>query len=384
MVDLLNSKPMAGHSQSQPDLRTVLLAQKTELISELTRVTANQFNNIMMAITSYAELEMKNASSSQRKSLEQIQSNAGRATTLVQKLLAISRKQGASLQALDLNDVLTGISNLVEQLAGDRLSVVYALDPGIPMVNADPGEIDQVVLDLAINARDAMGKGGQLTISTRLVDLSSQATDEIDQPGEYVMLSISTSHGHRTEELVGDGQDIRTNLSLAAVRGIVRNAGGCVRFNSEPKKGSTFHIYFPALKKEVLEGYKPNTRRNMPVARTILVVEDDDAVRIPTSEFLKMDGFKVLQARTGNEALHVVEQNRSHLDLLITDIVMPKMSGREVAEKLLGLNPDLKVLYMSGDAGEAPLSTDAHRNAILRKPFRLETLTDRIHELLGE
>jgi two-component system cell cycle sensor histidine kinase/response regulator CckA len=390
MADLLTPKPTNSLPELHSDLRTLLLVQKTELISEVTRATANQFNNIMMAITSYAELEMKSASPSQRRSLEQVLSNANRATALVQKLSAISRKQSASHQPLDLNALVKGIGDIIEQLAGERVSVVYNLDPSIPMVNADTAEIEQLVLSLAINARKAMANGGKLTTSTELVDLDKESPGmgEIEHPGKYVMLSIDdTGSGRLAEELSGSvNQDARINLSLAAVRGIVKNAGGCVRFNSEPGKGSSFNIYFPELKPDAQPDGKRNFHRSALASRTILVVEDDDAVRIPTSEFLKMEGFKVLQARTGDEAIHVAQQNRSRLDLLITDIVMPKMSGRQVAEKLLELHSDLKVLYMSGDADEAPASrkADHSRNAVLQKPFRLDALTDRIHELLGE
>ena len=390
MADLLASNSTKCHSELHADLRTLLLAQKTELISELTRATANQFNNIMMAITSYAELEMKKGSSSQRRSLEQVLSNAGRATALVQKLLAISRKQDGVPQPLNLNHVLTDIRPLVEQLTGERISVVYKMDPSIPIINADPAEIEQVLLSLALNARNAMPKGGQLTASTKLVDLNEESTgtSNTEQPGKYVMLSVDdTGHGRATEEADGSGDsDARINLSLAAVRGVVKNAGGYVRFNTEPGKGSSFNIYFPTVKKEAQEDQRRSAPRHVPVARTILVVDDDDAVRIPASEFLKMDGFKVLQARTGDEAIHVVQQNRSRLDVLITDIVMPKMSGRQVAEKLLDLNSDLKVLYMSGDTNDASHEGSSHssENAVLRKPFRLDILKDRIHELLGE
>jgi CheY-like chemotaxis protein len=175
-------------------------------------------------------------------------------------------------------------------------------------------------------------------------------------------------------------------LSLAVVRGIVKTAGGRVRFSSEPGRGNSFSIFFPTPKAEGQEEPKPRSLRSVPVARTILVVEDDDAVRLPTSEFLKMEGFKVLQARTGEEAVHVVQQNRACIDVLITDIVMPKMTGRQVAERLLGLHPDLKVLYMSGETDEEhpARASHSHENTLLRKPFRLETLKDRIHELLGE
>jgi len=389
MADLLTGKLTNG-SESHSDLRTLLLAQKTELISELTRATANQFNNTMMAITSYAELELKQASLSQRKNLEQVLNNASRATALVQKLLAISRKPAASPRPLDLNKLLTEISNLLEQLAGDHVSVVYMLDPSIPMINADPTEVEQVVLSLAINARNAMSRCGKLTVSTKPMELNEESigVGEIERPGKYVMLSIGdTGLGSPTEELVGgQDQDARISLALAVVRGIVKTVGGRVRFSSEPGRGNSFSIFFPTPKAEGQEEPKPRSLRSVPVARTILVVEDDDAVRLPTSEFLKMEGFKVLQARTGEEAVHVVQQNRACIDVLITDIVMPKMTGRQVAERLLGLHPDLKVLYMSGETDEEhpARASHSHENTLLRKPFRLETLKDRIHELLGE
>jgi two-component system cell cycle sensor histidine kinase/response regulator CckA len=390
MSDLLGKPKSSPPPELHADLRTLLRAQKTELISEITRATANQFNNIMMAITSYAELEMKQASASQRRSLEHVLSNANRATALVQKLLAISRTQATSPQPLDLNIVLKGISELLEQLSGESISVVYDFDPTIPKIDADPAEIEHMVLSLAVNTRNAMTKGGKLTVSTKLMDVNknSSGIGEVEQTGEYVMLSIDdTGHDRTAEGLVGSrDQDARINLSLAAVRGIVKNAGGFVRLSSEPGKGNSFNIYFPPSKQDAREDSKRSAPRNVPVSRTILVVEDDDAVRIPTSEFLKMEGFKVLQARTGDEAVHVVQQNRSSLDVLITDIVMPKMSGLQVAEKLLDLNPDLIILYMSGDTDHAH-RTRANRppgNAVLRKPFRLETLKDRIHELLGE
>jgi len=390
MSDLSTIKPTSSSPETSTDLRTLLLAQKTELISELTRATANQFNNIMMAITSYAELELRKATASQRPSLEQVLCNAGKATSLVQKLLAISSKQSASLQPVNLNSALRGINNLLEQLVGESVSVVYGLDASSPMVHADPIEIEQVVLSLAINARNAMPRGGTVTVSTKVTELDNESVgfSETARPGEYVTLSIDdTGPGGAAEELLsGPDQDARINLSLAAVRGIVKNAGGFVRFNTEPGKGSSFNLCFPALKGNDREDPKRSSPRTVAVARTILVVEDDDDVRIPASEFLKMEGFKVLQARAGEEAIHVVQQNRSRLDVLITDIVMPKMTGHQVAEKLLDLHPELKVLYMSGDTDEASRSGRAYlpENAILRKPFRLETLKDRIHELLGE
>jgi two-component system cell cycle sensor histidine kinase/response regulator CckA len=389
MKDLSNGAGTINPPEFKTDLRTLLLAQKTELLSEITRATANQFNNTMMAITSYADLEMRNASPSQRRRLEQVLSNVGRATVLVQKLLAFSSKQVNSPKPLNVSQVVAGIGNLLEQLTSERVSLVYQLEKSLPMVMAEMSEIEQVSLNLAIIARNAMQAGGEITISTKVVNVTRDATIESDAeaPGEHVALSIDdTGCGAVAVEPTDySGMDVRVSLALAAVRGVVKNAGGFVRVKSEPGKGNSFTIYFPALPPMAAEDSDRVRSRNVPASRTLLVVEDDDAVRIPTSEFLKMEGFKVLQARTGDEAIHAAQQNRSPLDVLITDIVMPKMTGRQVAARLLELHPNLKILYMSGDTEAQPLQlTESTPSAVLRKPFRLETLKERIVELLGE
>jgi CheY-like chemotaxis protein len=386
--DSLNGTAATNSPELKTDLHILLLAQKTELMAEITRATANEFNNTMMAITSYAELEMRNASPSQRRSLERVLSNVGRATTLVQKLLAFSNRQAHPPQPLDLNQLIAGIGNLLEQLTGDHISLVYKVDKNIPPVLAEVAEIEQVALSLSIIARNAMRSGGELTISTSVVDIKNESADisDAESEGRYVALSVAdTGSGAVADEPADNGGvDLRVNLSLAAVRGVVKNACGFVRIKREREKGSNFTIYLPALQQTSLEHSPPAHNRIASASRTLLVVEDDDAVRIPTSEFLKMEGFKVLQARTGEEAIHVAQQNRSPLDVLITDIVMPKMTGQQVAAKLLELHSDLKVLYMSGDTeAQALRLAQSTPNAILRKPFRLETLKDRIQELLG-
>ena len=393
MADLLTNNLTGGNGEVHTDLRTLLLTQKTELLGELTRAVANQFNNTMMAITSYVELEMKKVPPSERRSLDQVLTNAARATALVQRLLAVSRKQAALPQPVDLNGLVAGIRDLIEQLVRDHACVVFNIEPAIALINADPVEMEQSVLSLVISARDAMAKHGTLTLITKLLDLTndSPGVGETQRPGKYVMLSIDDTGSGRTNEAAGSespdslDQDSRVNLSFAAVRGIVQSSQGFVRYAGEPEKGSSFKMYFPALQQLALGETDRSAPRSVPVARTVLIVEDDDSVLVPAAEFLKMEGFKVLQARTGAEAIHVVTQNRSGLDVLITDIVMPKMTGREVAEKLLDMHSGLKVLFMSGDDGAADrVSNGTARNVILRKPFRLDTLKDKIHELLGE
>jgi two-component system cell cycle sensor histidine kinase/response regulator CckA len=373
------------------DIRTAQLVQKTELVSELAGAIANQFNNIMMAITGYAEVELKKAALNERRSLEQVLSNAARATLLVQKLLAFSRKQIPSPQPVELNAAITNISELLRQLVGEQVEVVVRLDPHVRRINADCGELEQLVLSLALNARNAMTEGGKLTVSTELVNLDEGfvGTNGGAVSGKYAMLAICDTPAGRVpgKTTKDEGkQDLRISDALPAIRRIVEDAHGLIRISRERNVGTSFEIYFPAQGKDAAEGKKNTLPKNVEVAKTILVVEDDDAVRVPAAEFLMMEGFKVLQARTGAEALHVATQNRSQLDLLITDIVMPEMSGHEVAATLVEMHPELKVLYMSGDAAGAGFSEIARvqPSAILQKPFRLNKLKDKIHEVLGQ
>src|ERR1700678_223495 len=192
MADLLTNNLTGGNGEVHTDLRTLLLTQKTELLGELTRAVANQFNNTMMAITSYVELEMKKVPPSERRSLDQVLTNAARATALVQRLLAVSRKQAALPQPVDLNGLVAGIRDLIEQLVRDHACVVFNIEPAIALINADPVEMEQSVLSLVISARDAMAKHGTLTLITKLLDLTnaSPGVGETQRPGKYVMLSI--------------------------------------------------------------------------------------------------------------------------------------------------------------------------------------------------
>ena len=388
-------KPATGSPELKEDARTnLLLAQKTEVISDLAGAMANQFNNIMMAVSSYAELEIKKASSQEKRSLEQVLSNAARATSLIQKLLAFSRKHVLSPQPLQLNRLVTEIGNLLQLVVGEGIEVVLAVDPAVQNVNADRVELEQLILSLAIDGRNAMNCGGKLTVSTEIVKLSNKfiGTEAAD-PGKFVALSVSDTGAaiEPRKDTLKPGrksnQDLRIGLALAAASGIAKESRGLVRVSSEPASGTTFKIYFPALGQDDSEAVAGSQAlKILPIARTVLVVEDDDSVRIPTTEFLKMEGFKVLQARTGSEAIHVVEKNRSLLDLLITDVVMPGMSGPEVAEKLIEMQPDLKILYMSGDVDQGAAWSDSAKSgqAVLQKPFRLNVLNDKIHDLLGQ
>ena len=385
---LTNEQGHLGH-ESQTDLRSLLLMQKSELIGELAQAMANQLSNIMMAVTSYAELELKKATSKEKRSLENVLDHATHATFLIQKLLDFSRKRLPSPQSLELDQALSEIGELLKELLGEHADLQLALGARSEVICADRVDIEQTLFALVVIARNAMAAGGKLIVSTAAIDLDHAFIgSDAAEPGKYVTLAVQSQESAHTSSAghpnVGQGQSV--NLSLAAVRGIVKDCHGLARFSIEPGAGSNFKLYFPVVQPDVSAEQGPTLPRNPSVARTILVVEDDDAVRIPAAEFLMMEGFKVLQARTGSEALNVVLQSRSSLDILVTDILMPKMNGHEVAAALLEQHPDLKVLYISGDPGRTPLvnATKGSKNATLRKPFRLNALRDKIHDLLGE
>ncbi|MBZ5570703.1 MAG: response regulator [Acidobacteriia bacterium] len=381
----------ARNRELHPDLRTQLLAQKTDLIGELAGAISNEFNNLMMAVTSYAELELKKAPPAERRSLEQVLSNSARAASLIQKLLAFSRTRVSSQDPLHLNCVVTETTELLRQLVGEQIEIVLSLEPQLQRIKADRAELEELMMLMAIHGRDAMAGCGKLSITTQSVDLD-QATigaNEAVTPGKYVMLSVrdsgtSPAGPRRGSNPGAKGQDFRISLALAAINRVVQEARGLMRISSEPDEGTQFIMYFPALAGGARETEGAFAHKSSIASRTILVVEDDDAVRVPAVEFLKMEGFKVLQAKTGPEAINIAVHKRSPLDLLITDIVMPAMSGREVAKELLEMHPGLRVLYMSGDAGEAAVADSQSQDDVLQKPFRLDKLNEKIRTLLGE
>jgi two-component system, cell cycle sensor histidine kinase and response regulator CckA len=385
MSGTINKIAKAADQQLHDKLRSQLATQKTDLIGELAQAMANQFNNIMMAVTSYAELELKKANGKDRHGLQQVLTHANRATSLIQKLLAFSRKHTPAPQALELNAVITDLSTLLKEVLGEQTELTLRLEADAE-IHADRVDVEQTIFALVIVVRNAMDVAGELTISTSTADLDRDFIGPSDDvvPGKYVVLSVENNAVSSCTP--GLDQTEKITLSLAAVRGIVKDCHGLARFSTQPETGSSFRLYFPASTIETAVEQASTLPRNPSVARTILVVEDDDAVRVPAAEFLMMEGFKVLQARTGSEALNVVQQSRSALDVLVTDIYMPKMSGPEVASALLAQHPHLKVLYISGDPGRQATGkmTSPPQDATLRKPFRLNILRDKIHDLLGE
>jgi two-component system, cell cycle sensor histidine kinase and response regulator CckA len=383
-------------SQAKSDLGDLLVARKAGLVSQLAGSMSSQFNNIMMALTGCAELELKKATTpAQKRNIEQILSHSARATNLIQKLLTFGRTTSPSPRPFVVNSVVEEISTLLQPLAGEEIEVSLKLDPKVGAIFADPVEIEQLLLSLGLYARDAIRHRGSLAISTEIVTLDAASFgSDLEEAGQYVLLSLQytsdvrISHGGDASAVPLDSHELRLMQTIASVRAIVNECRGYLRVASRSTQGTVFRIYFAALPVDAAKHHADAPSSKTALSRkTVLIVEDDDAVRDPAAEFLMMEGFKVLQARTGPEALRIVQESRSQLDLLVTDIVMPGMNGNEVADNLLKSHPSLSVLYMSGDSEKVSqinrTSTGA-RNAVLQKPFRLNILNEKIRELLSD
>jgi CheY-like chemotaxis protein len=380
----------SGHALSLPhsserEKQIQQLAQKTILLGELAAATSHQFNNIMMAVTSYVEVELKKAPSSTKRSLELILNNASRAAALVQKIFALSRSDSPFPQVVQLNSVISDLSEVLRLLAGGNVEVKVDLQGDLPKVRADVRELEELLMSLMIHII-ATTIGDGVVYKTRFVKVAFREGDQGRslRPGGYVALSLHNLQltgdavkGHKRHTEDGHMHALRCDFLAAAINRSATNADAFLELNRDTKESDFYTIYFPVAQEvqTVSGGFAIKTAAT---AKTILVVEDDDAVRIPAAEFLKMEGFKVLQAKSGQEAIKIAEKN-SGLDLLVTDIMMPEMSGREVAKELLHSNPGLKVLFMSGDAASGP--TPDSGTQVLHKPFRLEKLNDKIRAL---
>jgi CheY-like chemotaxis protein len=364
------------------DLQTRLLAQKTLLISELAEAIDNHFNNMMMSVTSYVELELRKTSLAGRRNLEQVLEKANHAALLMQKLLAFGRTRTLASRLLEVNEIVEGAAELLQQLLGEQIRLELDLAEDLPRIRADAVSLEELLLALAIHARNAMNGIGKFSLATKAVRVPQDIpADGTLGRGQYIMFSISDS----TSSSNGSSapQDLRSNLAVATVHAIVRESNGIIRITGEPGRQTRLNIYFPAVECEILAETAENIEKS-PAAKTILVVDDDDSVRVPAAEFLKMEGFKVLQAKTGPEAIHIATQNRSPLDLLIADIFMPAMSGHELAKELGQAHPGLKVLFMSGGASERVQSVEGSAIGVMQKPFRLDKLNQTIRTLLQE
>jgi CheY-like chemotaxis protein len=369
-----------------------------ETIGRLASGLAHDFNNLLTAILGQCDLLLRRLSREDptRKAIAEIRGAGDRAAALTRQLLAYSRRQVLEPRVLDLNASVAAMLPMLRRLIGESVELVPALEPSLGRVKADASQIEQVVLNLAVNARDSMPQGGRLGIETANADLDKHfAKAHVPtRPGRYVMLAVSdTGSGmdaktrerifepfFTTKEL-GKG----TGLGLATVYGIVKQSGGYIWVYSEPGIGSTFKIYLPRVDAEIAreKGGEPSPGPPRGT-ETILLVEDDHTVRSLAREMLETSGYTVLEAREGREALGVGRRHGGPIHLLLTDVVMPQMGGRELAESIAAVHPAIRVLYMSGytDGMIAYRGVPGAAGAYLQKPFTVESLTQKVREVL--
>ncbi len=374
-------------------------SHKIEAVGRLAGGVAHDFNNLLNVIMGYCELLLREMTpgTQARARLDQILRAADRAASLTRQLLAFSRRQVLQPRLLDLNAVVLDTESMIRRLIGEDIQVVMVAGAAIGQVKADPGQIEQVLMNLAVNARDAMPRGGTLTIETQRADLSQ---DDSRRPawlpaGPYVMLAVSdTGTGMDAETLAHvfepffttKEQGKGTGLGLATVYGIVKQSGGYVQVESEVGRGSTFRIHLPRVDEEA--PVPETSSGGAPTARgceTVLVVEDEPALLDFARDLLRETGYTVLPARTVEDAASICGRHQGTIHLLLTDVVMPDLSGPELAARLTALRPHMQVLFMSGytDDALAPLGVLDPGVALLQKPFTAEALTRKIREVLA-
>ncbi|MHB8421025.1 MAG: hybrid sensor histidine kinase/response regulator [Myxococcales bacterium] len=374
-------------------------AQKMEAVGRLAGGVAHDFNNLLSVVLTYSEMLMRRLSQDDpmRDDLAEIRKAGERATELTRQLLAFSRQQVLDPKVLDLNDVIGQTDRMLRRLMGEDIDLETRPGPNLGRIKADPGQLGQILMNLAVNARDAMPDGGKLTVETSNVELDeAYALGHVDlRPGAYVMLAVSdTGSGmdRATQARIFEPffttkeQGKGTGLGLSTVFGIVKQSGGNIWVYSEPGRGTTFKIYFPRTG----EAPRPSAASESEFAtfsgsETILLVEDDEQVRTLARTLLKRFGYRVLEARTPGEALSASERHAETIHLLLTDVVMPEMSGPELARRLTALRPSLKALCMSGYAGEAVLRHGLIDAGLpfLQKPITPETLGRKLREVLA-
>jgi len=373
-------------------------AQKMEAVGRLAGGIAHDFNNLLSVILSYGEVVMDDMSPHDpaRGDLEEIRKAACRAADLTRQLLLFSRQQVIARKVLDLNEVLAGVDKMVKRIVGEDIDLATIPAVGLGRVLADPSSIEQVIMNLVVNARDAMPTGGKLTIETSNVELDADyAFGHLGAtPGPHVMLAVSDTgvgmdpatqarifEPFFTTKETGKG----TGLGLSTVFGIVQQSGGSVWVYSEPGRGTTFKMFFPRVEASVSVASATEVAAVRRGSETILLVEDQDQVRAAAHTILKRNGYRVITANNAGEALLLCERHEGRIDLLLTDVVMPHMSGTELAKRLAQARPDLKVLYMSGYTDDSIVRHGVLESemAFLEKPFTPESLTRKIREVIN-
>lgn len=374
-------------------------SEKMEAVGRLAGGVAHDFNNLLTAIKGFGDLLHYDLPQDdpRQEYVSEIRRAADRAASLTHKLLAFSRKQVLQPQVMNLNASVTEMDQLLRRLIREDIEVATRLDPALRCVQADPGQIEQVLMNLVINAHDAMPHGGRLEIETANVELDASKTQghEAPTPGPYAVLTVrDTGCGMDRETqarifepfFTTKEKGRGTGLGLATVYGIVTQSGGHITVCSEVGSGTTFKIYLPGVEEEVEHQQSIPISTLAPGTGTVLVAEDESAVRTLVRTILQRRGYTVLVGEDGADALHLLEQHEGRLDLVVTDVVMPRMNGRELADHVRALFPDMPVLFMSGYAEDAIVHHGVLEPGIhfVEKPFQPNVFLDAVHSVLME
>ncbi len=376
-------------------------SQKMEAIGRLSAGVAHDFNNILSVIIGYSNLILAQyrEDSTLQQSIKNIQDAGERAAGLTKQLLAFSRQQVMEAKVTDVNAIVSDVEKMLRRLAGEDIELITDLSSELPSIKIDPGQMGQVIINLAVNARDAMPDGGRIVLSTQSVDCDDVGVRCHDgvPPGLYVMLRVEDTGVGIEQEIqarmfepyfttkdLGKG----TGLGLSMVYGIINQSKGYIFVDSKIGEGAVFSVYLPAITVE--EADRERLARGRAIAHagseTILLVEDEQSVRAVTSEILQSNGYKVIESRDGEEALHDFKRHHGPIDLLLTDVIMPRMKGPELASRLIDTQPRLKVIYMSGYNEEAILGQRLGKvgSVLIQKPFSPQTLARRVRQVLDE
>jgi PAS domain S-box-containing protein len=373
------------------------MSQKLEAVGQLAGGVAHDFNNLLTVISGYSDLVLTRLDErdTNRSKVEEIKRAAERASSLTRQLLAFSRKQVLQPKLFSLNGLVEDMGKMLRRLIGENIELTTVFREEL-LINADPGQMEQVLMNLVVNARDAMPNGGHITIETTQIEINETyaSTHLTVQPGRYAMLAVSdTGNGMDVETqkhmfepfFTTKEQGKGTGLGLSTVYGIVKQSGGNIWVYSEPAQGTVFKIYLPlAVKDEAASSTLPAAPAPEHGTETILLVEDEPQIRQLAFEILTHCGYNVLSSANGLEALELIEHAQSPIDLILTDVVMPQMSGKELAERALALHPTVKVLFMSGYTNDAIVKhgvLDAG-TWFIQKPFALNALARRVREVL--
>ncbi|MBA3658899.1 MAG: response regulator [Gemmatimonadales bacterium] len=387
------TRTRAALAQTEDQLRQ---AQRIAMSGRLAGGIAHDFNNLLTTIRGFSDLVLRDVphDASFRKDIERIMRAADRGALVTRQLMAFGRPRPASPRAMDVNGAVTGMEGLARRIIGADVQLVTRLGSDLGRILLDPGYFEQILMNLLLNASDAMPSGGTLTIETGERQIARSAPGRTVRPGRYVVLAVSdTGAGMDAERVArlfepyqGEQQARRNGLGLSTVHGIVRQAGGVIRISSEPGDGTTVKVYLPRIEDDESPSMVAGTAEPGRGTETVLVVEDEDGVREVVRAVLIEHGYTVLEARHGRDALLVADQFDATIHLLVTDVVMPEMGGGELATRLLALRPGLKVLYISGYTVDEIVQRGVEKAeaAFVHKPFTPTDLIRKVRGVLGE